>query len=83
MWWQIERIREETNKLRGKICCLRCKAYYPKDQDRCQACAGLSDAQLADVLKQRKAFRTSLGKMMLAGAAVLFLAIVILDQWLA
>ena len=83
MWWQFERIIEETNRLRGKVCCLRCKAYYPKRQDRCEACAGLSDAELAAALDQRKTFRTSLGKMMLMAAVVLFVAVVILDRWLA
>lgn len=82
MLWIYKRVRDQTRKLRGLICCVRCKTYYRKELEACPACSGLTDQVLAEALKERKGFRVSLGKTMMIGAVLFFFVIMFLGKML-
>jgi len=48
--------------------CTRCSTLYPKSDDKCPSCHHLPDYRLKLALKERRAFRTNLGKYMFYGA---------------
>ena len=74
MWWFLERIEQQTGRLRGMVCCVRCGMYFRKELERCSNCTGLSDDELSRLLAEKKNFKLSLGTMMLFGAILLFVA---------
>lgn len=48
--------------------------------ETCPACSGLNDEALANALKQRKRFRVSLGKAMMIGAIIFFIAVIVMGK---
>ena len=80
--WLLNRVGEQARRLRGLVCCVRCKTYFRKALAECPVCSGLSDAQLATLLAQRKAFRMSLGTRMLWGAALFAIAMIVATNFL-
>ena len=80
MWWQFQRISEKTAQLGGKICCVRCKSRYPKEHADCPFCKNLSESELTAALQGRKEFRKSLGKIMMIGAILFFMAVLALGK---
>ena len=80
MLWFVEFLEKETKRLRGLICCVRCKSYYRKELEVCPVCSETTDEDLRDALQERKAFRDSLGKIMIIGAVLFFIVVMVVGK---
>ena len=76
----MQAIRRHTEFLQKHARCPRCNSYYPKTLAQCSVCSHLPDAELAAIVRQRRAFRISLGKSMLIGAIFLIILIFVLAR---
>ena len=74
--WLFERLRQKRQWLKRHRKCERCGGYYRKELQACSLCSDLTDARLQEIIGKRRAFRMTLGKGMMIGAAlILFLMV--------
>jgi hypothetical protein len=78
MWFHIKRLEKKVKHRATLQACERCGFYYPKKQDTCHHCAGISDEQVLRSLARKRYFRTSLGRAMFVGAALILLLMYLL-----
>jgi len=73
MWYHIKSIEERIKHRATLQACPRCGFYFPKKQQTCHHCAGMSDQEVVSYLARKKRFRMGLGKYMFIAAAVIVL----------
>lgn len=59
--------------------CSRCGFFYPKTQQSCHHCSGMSDEEVLRNLARKKHFRLSLGRAMFLGAVFILVVMILLN----